>query len=215
MYDISYFKEKDGAVVLDFIRQYPFAFITGCDADNKPVVTQIPVFIDERNGRLYLSGHIMKNTDHHKAFEFNSNVLAVFTGPHTYISASWYDTPKQVSTWNYTSVHAKGRLNFLDEQALLLILKRTTDHFENNPNSPANYDNIPPETIARLSKAIVAFEIEVTTFDNVFKLSQNRNEKSYHSIIEALDKRNDPESVKVAEEMKKRIEQMNATWHKK
>jgi transcriptional regulator len=215
MYDLNYFKEKDGAVVLDFIRQHPFAFITGCDANNKPVATQIPVFIDERDGKLFLSGHIMKNTDHHKAFEFNPNVLAVFTGPHTYVSASWYDDKKQASTWNYTSVHAKGKLSFLNEQALLVILKRTTNHFENNPNSPSNYDDLPPEYIAKLSKAIVAFEIEVETFDNVFKLSQNRNEKSYHNIIEALDKRNDPESAKVAEEMKKRIEQMNATWHKK
>ena len=79
---------------------------------------------------------------------------------------------------------------------------------------PANFDDLPAEYIARLSKAIVAFEIEVETFDNVFKLSQNRNEKSYHNIIEALDKRNDPDSTKVAEEMKKRIEQMNANWHK-
>jgi len=215
MYDLNYFKEKDGTVVLDFIKQYPFAFITGCDASNKPVATQIPVFIDERDGKLFLSGHIMKNTDHHKAFEFNPEVLAVFTGPHTYISASWYDDKKQASTWNYTSVHAKGRLSFLDEKALLEILKRTTDHFENNPNSPSNYEDLPAEYIAKLSKAIVAFEIKVETFDNVFKLSQNRNEKSYHNIIEALDKRNDPESAKVAEEMKKRIEQMNETWHKK
>lgn len=215
MYDLNYFKEKDGTVVLDFIKQYPFAFITGCDVNNKPVATQIPVFIDERDGKLYLSGHIMKNTDHHKAFAHNPEVLAVFTGPHTYVSASWYDDKKQASTWNYTSVHAKGRLSFLDEQALLVILKRTTDHFENNPNSPSNYDDLPAEYVAKLVKAIVAFEIEVETFDNVFKLSQNRNEKSYHNIIEALDKRNDPESTKVAEEMKKRIEQMNKTWHKK
>jgi len=215
MYNPNYFKEKDGAVVLQFIKDHPFAFITGGDADNKPVATQIPVFIDERNGKLFLSGHIMKNTDHHKAFVHNSNVLAVFTGPHTYISASWYDEKKQVSTWNYTSVHAKGKLSFLDDQALLEILKRTTDHFENNPSSPANFDELPPEYVARLSKAIIAFEIEVDVFDNVFKLSQNRNEKTYNNIITELEKRNDPESAKVAEEMKKRMEQMNVNWQKK
>jgi transcriptional regulator len=183
MYNKDYFKEKDGAVVLQFIKDYPFAFITACAADNKPVATQIPVFIDEKDGKLFLSGHIMKNTDHHKAFVHNSNVLAVFTGPHTYISASWYDDKKQASTWNYTSVHAKGRLSFLDDVALLHILKRTTDHFENNPNSPANFDELSPEYVARLSKAIIAFEIEVEEFDNVFKLSQNRTEKIYNNII--------------------------------
>src|ERR1044071_352985 len=98
MYNLPYFKEKDTAVVLQFVKEHPFAFITGCDAENKPVATQIPVFIDERDGKLFLSGHIMRNTDHHKAFEHNPHVLAVFTGAHTYVSASWYDDKKQGST---------------------------------------------------------------------------------------------------------------------
>ena|SRR5687768_6326676 len=77
MYNLPYFKEKDQQVVLDFIRQHPFAFIAGCSDDGKPVATQIPVFIDERDarpddavgrGKLFLSGHMMRNTDHHKAF---------------------------------------------------------------------------------------------------------------------------------------------------
>ena len=96
----------------------------GCDADNNPVATQVPVFIDEKEDKLFLSGHIMRNTDHHKAFEQNPNVLAVFTGPHTYVSASWYSDKQQASTWNYMSVHAKGKLKFLEEQALLDVLKR-------------------------------------------------------------------------------------------
>ena len=99
MYNLPYFKEKDQQVVLDFIHQHPFAFIAGCSEDGKPVATQIPVFIDEREGKLFLSGHMMRNTDHHKAFEHNPNVLAVFTGAHTYVSASWYEDKKQGSTW--------------------------------------------------------------------------------------------------------------------
>src|ERR1700739_2253551 len=115
MYNLSYFKEDYKNVVLQFIKEHPFAFICGCDAENKPVATQIPVFIDEKNGKLFLSGHIMKNTDHHKAFLHNKNVLVVFTGAHTYVSASTYSKQEQASTWNYMSVHAKGNLSFLDE----------------------------------------------------------------------------------------------------
>lgn len=200
MYNLPYFKEQDKETILEFIRKHPFAFLAGADASGKPIVTQIPVFIDEREGRLYLSGHIMKNTDHHQAFLQNEKVLAVFTGPHTYVSASWYTDRKQASTWNYMSVHARGTIRFTDEQALLDILKRTTNHFENDPQSGSNFEDLPEEYVNRLSKAIVAFEIKVEQLENVFKLSQNRDQQSYDNIIERL-KEKDDEAKKVAEEM--------------
>ena len=207
MYTLPYFTEQDKQIVLQFIKENPFAFLCGCDSDNNPVATQIPVFIDEREGKLFLSGHIMKNTDHHKAFLHNPNVLAVFTGPHTYISASWYHEKGQVSTWNYISVHAKGILKFLDHQALLDVLKRTTNHFENNPYSGANFDDLPTEYVEKLSKAIVAFEVEVEKLENVFKLSQNRDEKSYRNIIGKLE-RQDADAKNIADEMRKRTSQL-------
>lgn len=207
MYNLPYFKEKDQQVVLDFIRQHPFAFIAGCSEEGKPVATQIPVFIDERDGKLFLSGHMMKNTDHHKAFLYNPNVLAVFSGAHTYVSASWYEEKKQGSTWNYMSVHAKGVLKFLDEQALLEVLKRTTNHFENNPYSGANFEDLPGEYVHSMAKAIVAFEVEVLQIDNVFKLSQNRDEKSYQNIIQKLEAQ-DADGKYIAEEMKQRTSQL-------
>lgn len=203
MYSFPYFKEEDKEVVLSFIKQNPFAFITGCDKDSKPVATQIPLFIDEKAGKLFLSGHIQRKTDHHKAFEHNPNVLAVFTGPHTYVSAGWYTDPKVASTWNYISIHAKGQMKFLGEQALLDVLKRTTNHFENNPQSAANFEQLPEEYVAKMAKAIVAFEIEVESFDNVFKLSQNRDKESYNKIIEKLEVQ-DSDGKKIAEEMKSR-----------
>jgi transcriptional regulator len=203
MYSFPYFKEEDKEIVLSFIKQNSFAFITGCDKNNKPVATQIPLFSDEKDGKLFLSGHIQRKTDHYKAFEHNPNVLAVFTGPHTYVSASWYTDPKVASTWNYISVHAKGQMKFLGEQALLDVLKRTTNHFENNTQSAANFEQLPEEYVAKMAKAIVAFEIEVESFDNVFKLSQNRDKESYNKIIEKLEVQ-DNAGKKIAEEMKSR-----------
>ena len=207
MYSLPYFKEQDQDTILRFIKENPFAFLCGCDESNNPVATQVPVFIDEKDGKLFLSGHIMKNTDHHKAFLHNPRVLAVFTGAHTYVSASWYHDKGQASTWNYISVHAKGALRFLDHQALLDVLKRTTNHFENNPYSGSNFEDLPAEYVEKLSKAIVAFEVEVQQVDNVFKLSQNRDEKSYHNIIGKLDNQ-DADGKKIADEMKKRTSQL-------
>lgn len=208
MYNLPYFKEKDEEVVKQFIREHPFAFLTGCNAENKPVVTQVPVFIDEREGKLFLTGHIMKNTDHHKAFLHNSNVLAVFTSPHVYVSGTWYDNPSQASTWNYISVHAKGTIQFGDEAALINILKRLTLHYENNDaRSSTVFDNLKEEYRNPLLKAIVAFEVEVTEMDSVFKLSQNRDEKSYHKIIEKLEQQGG-DGQYIAGEMKKRTSQL-------
>ena len=204
MYNLPYFKEKNQQVVLEFIHQHPFAFIAGCTEENKPVATQVPVFIEEREGKLFLTGHIMKQTDHHKAFEKNPNVLCVFTGHHTYVSASWYKDPHQASTWNYMSVHVKGALRFLPDEGLLDVLKKTSLHFENNnPQSPTVFHNLPEDYRNRLMKAIVAFEVAVESIDNVFKLSQNRDKESYHKIIEKLEAQ-DADGKGIAEEMRKR-----------
>jgi len=208
MYDLPYFKEEDQEVVLKFMREHPFVFLTGVDAENKPVATQVPVFIDEKHGKLFLTGHIMRNTDHHKAFEQNPNVLAVFTGPHVYVSGTWYSNPQQASTWNYMSVHAKGTISFGSEEDLIAILKRLTLHYENNNTASTTiFDNLPSEYTRPLMKAIVAFEVEITSVENVFKLSQNRDEKSFHNIMNKLNEQGSDGQF-IAGEMKKIQQQL-------
>lgn len=208
MYNLPYFKEKDQEVVLEFMREHPFVFLSGVDEENKPVASQVPVFIDEKDGRLFLTGHIMRNNDHHKAFVKNPDVLAVFTSPHVYVSATWYDNPHQASTWNYMSVHAKGKIRFGDHDDLVAILKRLTLHYENNnTDSTTVFDNLSSSYKEPLMKAIVAFEVEVTSIDNVFKLSQNRDEKSYNNIITKLEKQGSDGKF-IAKEMRKRQQQL-------
>ena len=186
MYNFSYFKEKDITVVKEFIKANSFALITGCDANNSPVATQVPLLMEERGNKLFLMGHMQRKTDHHIAFEKNPHMLAIFTGPHTYVSASWYTEKQTASTWNYISVHAKGTLQFLDNAGLLDVLKRTTALYENDARSPSLVENMPEEYVSKLMKAIVAFEMEVTHLDNVFKLSQNRDKETYNNIVEKL-----------------------------
>lgn len=208
MYNLPYFKEQDAAVVLEFMRAHPFIFLSGVNEENKPVATQVPVFIDEKDGKLFLTGHIMRNTDHHKAFEKNSNVLAVFTGPHVYVSGTWYSDPHQASTWNYMSVHAKGNIKFGDHNDLVAILRRLTLHYENNNTASTTiFDNLSSEYLKPLVKAIVAFEVEITSVENVFKLSQNRDEKSYNTIIAKLEEQGSDGQF-IAKEMKKRQQQL-------
>ena len=106
------------------------------------------------------------------------------------------------------SVHAKGSIRFGNYDDLVSILKRLTLFYEKGDTSSTTvFDNLPSEYTEKLMKAIVAFEIEVTSIDNVFKLSQNRNETSFHNIIDKL-KGQDSDGTFIAEEMKKRQQQL-------
>lgn len=204
MYNFRYHKENDLEKVKEFIAQNPFAFLTGCDADHKPIVTQVPTFLEVRNGKKILCGHIMKHTDHHKAFSQNPKVLAVFTGKHAYVSGSWYSNPNTASTWNYMSVHVKGVIRFLEGDDLIGIMRKTTLHFEgNNADSPTVFDNLPDDFKQRALPMIAGFEIIVEEIDTVFKLSQDRDAESYENIISKLKTQNEDGRV-IAEEMEKR-----------
>ncbi len=204
MYNFSYFKEKDKQTILDFLEENPFAFMTGSDLSGKQVATQIPILIEEREGELYLQGHIMRNTDHHKAFMENPNALVVFTGPSTYVSASWYSNSQIGSTWNYMSVHVNGDVKFMSNEGLVEFMRKLTLKFEKgNTNSETFYDNLPSNFLDKMMPAIVGFEIKADKLNNVFKLSQNRDEKSYLNIISKLEEQGGSSAL-IALEMKKR-----------
>lgn len=208
MYNLPYHKEHDEQVIKEFIDEHPFAFLTGCDRENRPVATQVPVFMEQRDDQVLLTGHIMKDTDHHKAFVHNENALVVFTGSHAYVSGRWYSDPHIASTWNYMSVHAKGTLRFLDDAGLEEVLRRTTLHFEgHDKQSPTVFDNLPDGFKQAVMDAIVAFEVQVTHLDNVFKLSQDRDIESYLNIIEKLEDQGEDGRV-IAAEMEKRKDEV-------
>jgi transcriptional regulator len=207
MYSFPYYKENDFEIVKQFMRTNPFVLLTGVNANHEPVATQVPVLLEERDSQLFLIGHVQRKTDHQLAFEQNPNALAIFTGPHTYVSASWYTNPQTASTWNYMSVHVKGKLTFLGESELLNILSRTTAHFENDTHSPALLEKMPEEYVSKMMKAIVAFEIAVTDIGHVFKLSQNRDKESFNNIIPKL-KEQGGEAAEIAAEMEKRSSQL-------
>jgi transcriptional regulator len=205
MYNYPHYKEQDKSKVIEFMRNHPFITLIGCDKDGRIEATQVPVFVEEREQKLFISGHIAKKSDHHKAFEENPNVLAIFTGAHTYVSGSWYaGNPQQASTWNYISVHARGQIKFLEETALIEMLKKLSLRFENNNTASSTvYDNLPVDYREKLTKAIIAFEVEVAEMDNVFKLSQNRDEKSYDNIVVQL-KQQEGNAKEIGELMEKR-----------
>lgn len=203
MYKLKYFSEEDNMKVKAFMKEYSFATITGMN-EKYPVATHVPLEIIEINDKLIFTGHIMKNSDHHKAFLKNEHVLVIFNGAHCQISASWYPNPVQASTWNYMTVHAKGKISFGDEAQTKKVVEALTNKYE-QPDSEAAFNKLPGEYIDRLVKAIIAFTIEVESMDNVFKLSQNHEIETRKSIIEHLYKIGGDNEKTIAAEMERRL----------
>jgi len=191
MYDLKYFKANHQQDVIDFMHQNPFVVLCGVDTANKPVATHIPVLIEERDDKLFLLAHIMRKQMHTIAFENNANVLAIFSAAHSYVSATNYREQNTASTWNYQAVHANGTIQFLNDEGLLNQLTKLTEKFENNPHSPAQVKNMEASYVRDLMKAIVAFEIEITNIEHVFKLSQNKDKATRNNIIQSLQQQND------------------------
>lgn len=188
MYNIPYFKASQYKDVIDFMQNNPFVTICGVDANGLPVATHIPILIKQEADKIILSGHIMRKQDHANAFEINNNVLVIFSAPSAYLSASWYTTKNMGSTWNYQTVHARGKIEIKDEAHLRQLLTNLTLHFEKDPESPTQVKNLSEEYLQQNMKAIYSFDIVVQDLQHVFKLSQNRDEASHTNIQNELSK---------------------------
>ncbi len=205
MYNYNHYKEHNRDEVISFMESNPFVTLISTRTSGRVELTQVPVVITQRDGKLYISCHIARKSEHQLALSENPEALVLFTGPHCYVSATWYTTnPHMGSTWNYISVHARGPVRFTSEQELVEIMKKLSLHFENgNTASATFFDNLPDEYTEKMLKAIVGIEIEVTELDNVLKISQNRDVVSYENIIREL-KKLDGDSLKIAEIMEDR-----------
>lgn len=190
MYNYPHYKEQDPEAVYRFMQDFPFVNLIGTNAAGRTELTQVPVLTEKRENKIFISGHIARKSTHHQALQDNPEALVIYTGPHCYVSGSWYTgNPYQGSTWNYISVHARGTVRWMREEEMTELLRRLSLHFENgNKSSTTYYDNLPAAYLDKLLTAIVGFEIEVRELDNVLKLSQNRDELSYDNIIRELDR---------------------------
>jgi transcriptional regulator len=202
MYDIPYFKAEHPEEVLSFMRANPFGLICGVDEKNKPVATQVPFLFEERENKLFLQVHFMKKQDHTNAFMQNPQALVVFSGAHSYVSASWYENKQIASTWNYLSVQVSGTISFQNSDFLHGLLTRLTENFE-SPGSPSLVQHMDPAYVNQMMQAIIAFEMEVLTLRHVFKLSQNRDKQSHGNIVSELNKQG-PDSREIARLMREK-----------
>jgi transcriptional regulator len=201
MYIPPKFKQEDPEEIRQFIREYGFAILIS-QAGNQPWATHLPLYLDVNSrSEDILHGHVARGNRQWKDLTQN-RVLAVFQGPHTYISSSWYNH-ENVPTWNYMAVHVYGTARLTEGEELLSSLKKLTDKYESASEKPVSVEGMSEEYVQKEIRGLVGIEIKVEEIQAVYKLSQNRDETNHQNIIRELEKRGDAPSLDIAEAMKK------------
>ena len=200
MYIPELYKNENQEDIQNFIHQNGFGILVN-QTDGKLWATHIPLLLEEKAGKQFLVGHVSRENPQAESFKTNDEILAIFSGVHTYISSSWYDH-ENVPTWNYIAVHVYGKIKIIEGEAVIESLKKLVDKYEKNSQNPIRVENLSKKTMMQ-SRGIVAFEIEITEIQATKKMSQNRDDKNYQNIIIELKKVNTNESIAVANEMKK------------
>jgi transcriptional regulator len=201
MYTPEIYKNENQTEIREFISKNGFAILVN-QTDSKLWATHIPLYLDKnQNQKEILVGHVSLENPQSKSLINDSEVLAIFSGAHSYISASWYDH-ENVSTWNYLAVHVYGKIKILNLDETILSLKKLTDKYEASSANPVRVENLSEQTM-RQANGILAFEIEISAIEATKKLSQNRDVKNYATIISELEKTTNNDSKAISQEMKK------------
>lgn len=201
MYIPDLYKNENQADIQNFIHQNGFAILVN-QTNGKLWATHIPLVLEVNDkGNQILVGHLSKANPQAECFKSNAEVLAIFSGAHSYISSSWYDH-ENVPTWNYLAVHVYGKVTLYNHEQAVHSLKKLVDKYEAKSEQPVRVENLTEKTM-REARGIIAFEIEITSIEAQKKLSQNRDDKNYQNIIIELEKTNDPQAIDIANEMKK------------
>jgi transcriptional regulator len=190
------FAESDTARLHDFMRRNSFALLTshgecGLMASHLPLLLEPDV---EPHGRLL--GHMARANLQWRFVR--GEVMAVFSGPHAYISPSWYEEDGTVPTWSYVAVHAYGVFSPVeDRDELLAILQRSVQVYEGSRPEPWPFDPS-AEHVDKMLKAIIGFRIKITRLEGKWKLNQNHSEERRRRVVRALEAQDDENSRAIA-----------------
>jgi transcriptional regulator len=153
--------------------------------NGKSHATHIPIeLVKNAKEEWILQGHIAKANSQWKHFNNGQDVLAIFNGPHSYVSSSWYDY-EEVPTWNYVAVHIRGTIKIVEGEALYQALKHLVDKYEADSKHPISVDNLSKKTMRQVN-GIVGFEIQIKDIQAAYKLSQGHNDENYKAVSEQL-----------------------------
>ncbi|HXX70359.1 MAG TPA: FMN-binding negative transcriptional regulator [Polyangiaceae bacterium] len=196
MYVPDAFRQDDRECLFGLAKAYPFATLFTYD-EGEPRVSHLPLCVDLPRG--VIRGHLARQNPQYEALASGTHVLAIFHGPHGYVSPSVYVEHPSVPTWNYVVVHAYGRARIVDEDGLRSILEETVARFD---ESDWRLDT-GEEFLRPMLEAIAGFEITVERLEGKWKLSQNRSPQEQARVAAWLE-RGDDSSRALAAFMKPR-----------
>lgn len=211
MYIPEYFRVRDHSHALAFMRANPFIVLVSSPVSNAvsnavsnsdgPFASHIPVVIRESGDQLIIRGHFAKANPHWRYLEQQPQCLAIFHGPHSYISPKLYVGLENVPTWNYGAVHAYGKARlYSSPEDLQVVLHELMDSFE--PAYAAQWEALDDTFRQNMLRQIVGVEIAITNLEAKFKLGQNRGKQDQANMIESLSKGEDTAISGVAKLMR-------------
>ena len=206
MYLPKYNKEDDLDKLLGFMRQNSFATLVST-LGGELVATHLPIVATVENGVVTLLGHVARANPHALSFG-TGEALAIFTGPHAYISPTLYEKEESVPTWNYVAVHAHGvprALTFKDApDAMQNLMDTTMDAYE--PSYRAQWEGLSEKYRHGMMHGIVGFTMSVERLYGKYKLSQNRSRADQASVAAALAAARNPVVAEIGDLMKEKLE---------
>jgi transcriptional regulator len=204
MYLPTAFEQKDPGDLYGFIEAHSFGLLVSTHR-GEPFASHLPFLLERRAGpHGTLIGHMARANPQWQDLD-GQEVLAVFSGPHAYISPTWYESDNVVPTWNYVAVHAYGTARLVeDADALTGILAATVRTYEQAMPNPWSLDT-DRDFFQKLVRAVVGFRIELSRLEGKWKLNQNHPRERRERVIGMLQKSVDQDAKEIARLMAERL----------
>jgi transcriptional regulator len=204
MYTPPAFAITDDASIDAFMQRYDFATLVSLPVSGL-VVTHVPVIVRRGASGLVISGHMARGNSHGNCMDGSVDGLAIFSGPHGYISPTWYVHAPAVPTWNYSVVHAHGTPVVRDDRVFVeTVVNQLAARYESHRPRPWRLADQPGEFVTKMLASIVGFEMTVTRVEAKFKLGQNRQAEDRAGAIAGLDREGSAEAAALAQFMRER-----------
>ncbi|HKZ08254.1 MAG TPA: FMN-binding negative transcriptional regulator [Methylomirabilota bacterium] len=200
MYVPKHFDAPEAAWCHALIAGESFALLVSTGADGTPFATHLPLLLDSGRGpHGTLLGHVARANPHARLLAAAAPTLAVFQGPHAYVSPAWYAVHPSVPTWNYVAVHATGRPTLIEEPARVkALLDRLVTTYEARSAAPWRFESLAADYVDGMMRGIVAFELPIERLEGKAKLSQNRGAEDRAGAIRGLEATGAPLAIATA-----------------
>ena len=204
MYTPKHFEENDAQILENLMVGFSFALLVTAQ-NGTPLGTHLPLLFEASGANGILVGHLARANNHWRQFDCGTEAMAVFQGPHSYISPNWYANDGLVPTWNYATIHAFGRPQAIEDPIETKdILARLVKANETDTTGNWSMGRLSSDEIKKQLKAIVAFRMPIDRLEGKFKMGQNRPPEDVLAAAKGLRTAGHADAEMVAAEMETR-----------